>query len=78
MSKLVRRLEDILEAITNIERHAVRGRNAFEHDELVQVWMLHHLRIIGEAVRVIKPEMERAYPEISWSGRLCTKSLQKV
>ncbi len=30
--------------------------------------MLHHLRIIGEAVRVIKPELEGVSPEIPWSS----------
>ncbi len=28
------RLRDILDAITNIERYSVRGRQAFESDEL--------------------------------------------
>jgi hypothetical protein len=28
------RLRDILDAIANIERYAVRGREAFERDEL--------------------------------------------
>lgn len=43
------RLLDMLEAIEEIERYAVRGREAFLQDELVQVWMVHHLQIIGEA-----------------------------
>jgi hypothetical protein len=30
------RLLDILEAIERIHRYAVRGREAFEHDELIQ------------------------------------------
>lgn len=68
MSKLSRRLEDILAAIANIERYAERGRGAFEQDELIQIWMLHHLRVIGEAVRVIKPEVEAEHPEIPWSS----------
>lgn len=68
MSRLSGRLEDILEAIDNIERYAAKGRGAFEQDELIQVWMLHHLRVIGEAVRIIKPEVEGAHPEIPWSS----------
>ena len=43
------RLRDILEAITRIEKYAGRGREAFEHDELLQVWVVHHLQMIGEA-----------------------------
>ena len=37
------RLLDILQAIERTERHAEKGRAAFEEDELVQVWVLHHL-----------------------------------
>ena len=61
-------MQDILEAIENIERYAAKGRTAFESDELIQVWMLHHLRIIGEAVRVIKPETQATHPDIPWSS----------
>lgn len=68
MSRLSGRLEDILEAIDNIECYAAQGRGAFEQDELIQVWMLHHLRIIGEAVRVVKPELEGVSSEIPWSS----------
>jgi len=45
------RVEDILEAIGKIEKYAKGGRKQFEGDELVQVWILHHLQIIGEAAR---------------------------
>ena len=43
------RLKDILEAIENIEKYASRGKELFEQDELIQVWIIHHLQIIGEA-----------------------------
>jgi uncharacterized protein with HEPN domain len=43
------RLRDILDAIARIERYAARGRHAFDQDELIQVWIVHHLQIIGEA-----------------------------
>ncbi len=43
------RLRDILEAIARIERYASRGREAFEKEEMIQVWVVHHLQIIGEA-----------------------------
>jgi uncharacterized protein with HEPN domain len=42
-------VQDILEAIERIERHAGKGRAAFDNDELIQVWMVRHLQIIGEA-----------------------------
>ena len=43
------RLQDIVDAIKRIERYVKRGRRAFEEDELVHTWMIHHLQIIGEA-----------------------------
>ena len=52
------RLLDIPEAIKEIERYAVRGRDAFLQDELVQVWMVHHLQIIGETAACLRrPEV---------------------
>lgn len=42
-------LRDRREAITKIERYTSRGRVAFEQEELVQVWILYHLQVIGEA-----------------------------
>ncbi len=60
------RLLDILEAIDEIERYAVRGRETFLQDELVQVWMIHHLQIIGEAAACLPPDLRSASPEIPW------------
>ncbi|HNQ32189.1 MAG TPA: hypothetical protein PLB71_03585 [Methanoculleus sp.] len=56
------RLLDIQEAIKEIERYAVRGRDAFLQDELVQVWMVHHLRIIGEAAARLPLTLEALLP----------------
>jgi uncharacterized protein with HEPN domain len=60
------RLLDILEAITRIERHVGRGREAFDRDELIQTWVVHHLQIIGEACRAVSAAFVRQHPEIPW------------
>ena len=60
-------LTDIIEAIEQIERYAVQGRIAYEQDELIQVWMVHHIQIIGEAVGKLSPELRSSYPEVPWS-----------
>lgn len=60
------RLPDILGAIDDIERYAVRGRDVFLQEELVQVWMVHHLQIIGEAAAHLPPEMHNACPHVPW------------
>jgi uncharacterized protein with HEPN domain len=52
------RLRNILAAIAAIERHAPVDQAGFEQDELIQVWCLRHLQIIGEAARAL-PEAVR-------------------
>jgi uncharacterized protein with HEPN domain len=61
------RLLDILEAIERVERYASQGKEAFLRDELVQVWILHHLQIIGEATRALDSGFREAFPEIPWT-----------
>ena len=61
------RLRDILDAIAAIERHRGRDKAAFERDELLQVWFLRHLQIIGEAARALPEDVRALVPEIPWS-----------
>ncbi|MBI4083661.1 MAG: DUF86 domain-containing protein [Candidatus Lambdaproteobacteria bacterium] len=61
------RLRDMLEAIANIERYAVRGRDAFERDELLQSWLVRNLQIIGEAARALPQDMRVQAPAVPWS-----------
>lgn len=60
------RLRDIVEAIDNIEKYANRGKKVFEQDELIQVWIIHHLQIIGEASSTMSQNFIANYPEIPW------------
>jgi uncharacterized protein with HEPN domain len=61
------RILDMLEAIENIERHAGKGREAFERDELIQTWIVHHLEIIGEAASKLGAGFRAAHSEVPWS-----------
>ncbi len=61
------RLKDIIEAINNIERYAAKGRKAFEDDELIQVWIVHHFQIIGESAVNLGKDFQKGNPEILWS-----------
>lgn len=60
------RIFDMLEAIDRIERYAKRGRKAFEKDELIQTWIVHHLQIIGEAASKLDQEFRKIYQEVPW------------
>lgn len=61
------RLLDVIEAIERIERYAARGREAFDRDELLQTWVVHHIQIVGEAVRKLSDALRAAHPEIPWA-----------
>ncbi|MBA2714325.1 MAG: DUF86 domain-containing protein [Rubrobacteraceae bacterium] len=61
------RVLDILDAIAAIERHRGQDKAAFERDELLQVWFLRHLQIIGEAARTLSADVRALAPEIPWS-----------
>jgi uncharacterized protein with HEPN domain len=60
------RLQDILDAIAQIEAEKVKGRDAFDASQLIQVWMVHYLMIIGEAARAIDPATRQRYPSVPW------------
>lgn len=66
MRDMRERLGDIQEAIERIERYAVQGRIAFDQDELIQTWIVHHLQIIGEAVAALPPDICDREPDIPW------------
>jgi len=61
------RLADILAAIDKIRTKTAAGRAAFEVDEMLQVWVLHHLQIIGEAARCLSTEFRLRNPDDVWS-----------
>ncbi len=69
------RLEDMLEAIEHVEKYAARGREAFETDELVQVWTVHHVQIIGEATRRVSIELQERHPEVPWPQIIAMRNI---
>ena len=69
------RLRDILEAISQIERYSARGRDAFFQDELIQVWMIHHLQIIGEAAARLGRDFHQAHSQIPWSQIVAMRNI---
>jgi uncharacterized protein with HEPN domain len=61
------RLGDILEPVAAIRRHVGRGHDAFVADELIQVWIVHHLQIIGEAAARLGPAVGQS-SAVPWAG----------
>jgi uncharacterized protein with HEPN domain len=69
------RLEDIAEAIDRILERTVVGREAFERDLMLQVWVVHHLQIIGEAARTLSKEFLAAHPDPVWSQSIGMRNI---
>jgi uncharacterized protein with HEPN domain len=66
------RIMDMLDAIENIDRYVNAGSDFHPSpdDELLDVWVIHHLQIIGEAASKLSAEFRQAYPEVSWGGMI--------
>jgi len=60
------RLLDIQEAIENVQKYAVRGKDAFRNDELIQTWILHHIQILGEAAAKLSDDFQERHSDIPW------------
>src|SRR5688572_8900213 len=64
------RLLDMLEAIRKIEQYAKDDAFSSPQDELVEIWMIHHLQIIGEAASRITDDLRKKHSEVSWGGMI--------
>ena len=60
------RLCDMVGAIDNIQKYAVRGRDHFINDELVRTYIVHHFQILGEAGTKLTTNLKDRHPEIPW------------
>jgi len=69
------RLQDILEAIAQIEKYAIQGKEEFQNNELVQIWIIYHLQIIGEASNNLSPKLIAQYPQIPWAEIIAFRNI---
>ncbi len=60
------RLMDIQDALVKIEKYSRRGRQVFDEDELIQIWIVYHLQIIGEASSSMSKNFINQYPNVPW------------
>src|SRR5687767_10485177 len=68
--KRPRPLLDMLEAIQKIEQYASDESFSSRDENLVEVWMIHHLQIIGEAASRVSNEIREKHPEVAWGGMI--------
>lgn len=69
------RLLDILDAIEKIEQRAAAGKEQFLADELLQVWMIHHIQILGEASSRLSPTLRNRFPSIPWDDVIAMRNV---
>ncbi|MCJ2542137.1 HepT-like ribonuclease domain-containing protein [Thermostichus vulcanus] len=61
------RLRDIIAAIEAIERYQNISYEDLENNDLLPVWFVRHLEIIGEAVRALPQEVKAMDRSVQWS-----------
>ena len=64
------RLLDMLEAIQKIEQYAHDETFSPRNEDLVEVWIIYHLQIVGEAASRISNELRAKHPEVAWGGMI--------
>ena len=60
------RASDIVDAIARIRRHTSGGRAEFDSSELIQVWVVHHLQLVGEAANGLSEQARARESGVSW------------
>jgi uncharacterized protein with HEPN domain len=69
------KLLDILEPIDKIQGKLPVDREIFLGDEMLQVWIVHHIEIIGEAASRLSKELRDRYPAIPWADIVSMRNL---
>jgi uncharacterized protein with HEPN domain len=69
------RLQDILDAIVQIERYRTDGKVSFDANPLLQVWMVHHLLIVEARLEAVDPDLRQLYPFVPWREMAGLKEL---
>ncbi|MBI2928864.1 MAG: DUF86 domain-containing protein [Verrucomicrobia bacterium] len=70
-----KRLEDILDAITELEPERSQDRESYDADKKTRVFVLHYIQIIGEAVRRIDPAWLGSHPTVPWRRIVGTRNI---
>ncbi len=60
------RLVDMLEAADRILDRAADSKHAFLADESLQVWVVYHLQVLGEAAAAVSTAITEEHPEVDW------------
>ncbi len=69
------RLTDILEAIDKIQEKCPSTPEELFGSELLHVWVVHHLQVIGEAANHLSAELVAGHPEIPWRRIVAARNI---
>lgn len=69
------RLSDILEAIRRISEKLPPTKGEFTGSDLLQVWVLYHIQIIGEAANGTSSTFRNAHTSIPWQDIIAMRHL---
>ena len=69
------RLKDILVAIDRILAETVAGRDAFRSEAKLQVWVLYHLQVLGEACRGLSESFRTRFPDPAWKNAIGLRNI---
>jgi len=69
------RLLDIDEAVQRIMEKLPSTKEEFIQSDLLQVWVLYHIQVIGEAANGTSPEFQKQHLEIPWKDIIAMRHL---
>jgi uncharacterized protein with HEPN domain len=69
------RLVDINEAIQRVMEKLPSAKEEFTRSDLLQVWILYHIQVIGEAANGISPEFRKKHQKIPWKDIIAMRHL---
>jgi len=69
------RLLDINEAIGRIMEKLPSSKEEFIQSDLLQVWILYHIQVIGEAANGVSPEFQKQHENFPWKDLIAMRHL---
>jgi len=69
------RLLDAADPISRILEKSGTSLESFLADEMVQVWAVHHLGILGESIAKVSEDLKRKHPEFPWSRAVAMRNI---
>lgn len=69
------RLADILEAIEEIQERFPGTIEDLMASKLLQVWVVYHLQVIGEAANNLSADLVADHPEIPWRRIVAARNI---